>query len=127
MKNFEIGSEIIVDQTIDGIPTQSIVAATYIADSMVTFESPILQEGIADVTIRGPSGLQDTRMGALIVMHNAHAEIDAVNSDTGLSNDTGSVDGINKGSSASCNSTSRNDILLPFLLPLLLLRIRRRE
>ena len=126
-ENFEIGSEIIVDQTIDGIPTQSIVAATYIADSMVTFESPILQEGIADVTIRGPSGLQDTRMGALIVMHNAHAEIDAGNSDTGLSDDTGGVDGINKGSSASCNSTSKNNVLLPFLLPLLLLRIRRRE
>ena len=90
-------------------------------------QTPILQEGIADVTIRGPTGLQDTRMGALIVMHNAHAEIGS--NDTGMFNDTGSgVDGMEKEAGIpSCSSFPIEDMFGPLLLSLLFLRIKRRD
>jgi hypothetical protein len=126
-ENFELGSEIIIEQNIDGVPTNSVASANYIADSMVTFQTPVLQEGIADITIRGPTGLQDTRMGALIVMHNAHAEIGS--NDTGMFNDTGSgVDGMEKEAGIpSCSSFPIKDMFGPLLLPLLFLRIKRRD
>ncbi len=117
---FEMGSEIIIDQNIEGVPTQHIIPTTFIADSMVTFQTPLLQEGIADVTIRGPNGLQDTRIGALVVMYNAYSEI----SDTGSIEDTGET--TDKEEVPSCNSTNTTEMLIPLLFPLFLLRIRQR-